>query len=76
MFDKMRKCLDDFEKTIKKGFVALTREDAREDEDSIKYFYLNFANAMLHECPDVDKVGRVIVVEHGLFDDIEFKFKK
>lgn len=72
MFDKMRKCLDDFENIVKNRDVVLTRTE----EDIMKYFYLNFANAMLHECPDVEKVGRVIVVEHGLFDDIKFKFQK
>ena len=72
MFDKMRKCLDDFENIVKNRGVVLTRAA----EDNLKYFYLNFANAMLHECPDVEKVGRVIVVEHGLFDDIKFKLEK
>ena len=72
MFDKMRKCLDDFENVIKDDIAEFTTQG----KDIIDYFYLNFANAMLHECPYVDKVGRVIVVEHGLFDDIEFKFKK
>ena len=70
MFDKMRKCLDDFENTLKKDEAKLTKEE----EDSLIYFHLDFAKAMLSECPDVDKVGRIIVVEHGLFDDIKFKF--
>lgn len=71
MFNRMRKCLDDFENAVKRG-CSFTREEV----DSMKYFYINFANAMLHECPDVEKVGRVIVVEHGLFDDIKFKLEK
>ncbi len=70
MFDKMRKCLDDFEETIKKN------ELTRDEDESLIYFYLNFAKAMLYECPDVDKIGRIIVVEHGLFDDIKIKFGK
>ena len=70
MFEKMRKCLDEFEELAKKPTMT------REEENELVYFYLNFAKAMLSECPDADKVGRVIVVEHGLFDDIKFKFGK
>lgn len=70
MFNRMRECLDNFEKNSKK--IVLTEEEA----DYIDYFYLNFANAMLHECPEVSKVARVIVVEHGLFDDVNIKFGK
>ena len=70
MFDKMRKCLDDFEETIKKGVLT------EEEEDYIAYFYLHFAKAMLSECPNVSKVGRVITIEHGLFDDVKIKFGK
>lgn len=70
MFDKMRKCLDDYEATTKKN----DNEWTKEDEYNVIYFYLNFAKAMLFECPDVDKVGRVIVVDKGLFEDIKFKF--
>jgi len=70
MFNRMRKCLDDFETNVKK--IVLTEEEA----DYIDYFYLNFAKAMLQECPEVSKVARVIVVEHGLFDDVKIKFGK
>ena len=70
MFEKMRKCLDDFENTLKKNENELTKEE----EDNIIYFYLNFAKAMLSECPDVDMIGRIIVAKHGLLDDIKFKF--
>ena len=70
MFEKMRKCLDDFEETVKEN------ELTRDEEESLIYFYLNFAKAMLSECPDASKVARVIMVEHGLFDDIKIKFGK
>lgn len=70
MFEKMRKCLDDFEETVKKN------ELTRDEDESLIYFYLNFAKAMLSECPDANKVARVIMVEHGLFDDIKIKFGK
>mgnify|MGYP003398799904 CR=1 FL=1 len=68
MFEQMRKCLDDFEETVKKGVVT------KEDEDKVLYFHLRFAETMLKECPDVDKIGRFIVVEKGLFDDVKFTF--
>lgn len=70
MFDKMRKCLDNFEETVKKN------ELTKEDENNIHYFYLDFAKAMLSECIDVDKVARAILVEYGLFEDINVKFGK
>lgn len=70
MFEKMRKCLDEFEELVKKDTFT------REEGNKLDYFYLNFAKAMLSECPDADKIGRVIVVEKGLFDDIKFKFGK
>ena len=70
MFDKMRKCLDDFEATVKKN------ELIKEEESNIRYFYLDFAKAMLSECIDVDKVARAILVEYGLFEDINVKFGK
>lgn len=70
MFEKMRKCLDDFEEIAKKN------ELTRDEDESLIYFYINFAKAMLSECPDAHKVARVIMVEHGLFDDIKIKFGK
>ena len=72
MFEKMRKCLNDFEETLKKDETKLTKEE----EDSLIYFYLDFAKAMLSECPEVDKVGRIIVVDKGLFDDMKIRFGK
>ena len=72
MFDKMRKCLDDFEAALKKNESELTRED----EENLCYFHLRFAEAMLKECPEVDKVGRFIVVEKGLLDDVKIRFGK
>lgn len=70
MFEKMRKCLDNFEQVVEKN------ELTKDESEDIIYFYLNFAKAMLSECPDVDKVGRVIVIEHGLFDDVKIRFGK
>ena len=72
MFEKMRKCMDDFEAAIRKNENELTKEE----EDNLIYFHLNFAKAMLSECPEVDKVGRFIVVEKGLFDDVKIRFGK
>lgn len=72
MFDKMRKCLDDFEAAFKKNENELTREE----RENIWYFHLHLAEAMLKECPEVDKVGRFIVVEKGLFDDMKIRFGK
>lgn len=70
MFDKMRKCMNDFETALNKS----DNEQTREDKENIWYFYLHFAEAMLEDCPEVDKVGRVIVVDRGLFDDIKIRF--
>lgn len=70
MFEKMRKCLDEFEEAIKNNVTT------EEDVDKVEYFELNFAKAMLSECPNVDKVGRIIVVEKGLLDDVKIKFGK
>ena len=72
MFKKMRKCLDDFESNFNKSELTMTKEE----ESDMWYFYLNFAKAMLLECPDVEKVARIILVEKGLFDDIKIKFGK
>ena len=71
MFEKMRKCLDDFEAALRKNEKELTRED----DDNLRYFHLRLAEAMLKECPEVDKVGRFIVVEKGLFDDMKIRFR-
>lgn len=63
MFEKMRKCLDNFEEAVnKKGDLT------KEEKDVIFYFYLDFAKAMLSECPEVTKVGRAIMIEHNLVD--------
>lgn len=70
MFEKMRKFLDDFENVVKRDVIT------KDEEEDIVFFYLNFAKAMLSECPDVHKIARVIMVEHGLFDDIKVKFGK
>ena len=70
MFERMRKCLDNFEEIVKKNNLT------RDEENALLYFYIDFAKAMLVECPDVDKVAKVISVEHGMFDDIKIKFKK
>ena len=70
MFNKMRKCLDDFETAAK------SLEFSREYDEHMRCFYLDFAKAMLLECPDAEKVARVILVEYGLFDDIKLRFEK
>lgn len=72
MFEKMRKCLDDFEANFNKNDNEMTRED----KDNMWYFYLDFAKAMLLEFPEREKVAKIILVEHGLFDDIRVKFGK
>lgn len=69
MFKRMRKCLDDFEKFAYGDFT-------READEYVRCFYLDLAKAMLLECPDVEKVARVILVEYGLFDDVKLRFEK
>lgn len=72
MFDKMRKCLDDFEASFKKNDNEMTKEE----RENMWYFYLDFARAMLIDFPEVEKVARIILVEKGLFDDVKIKFSK
>lgn len=70
IFNKMRKCLDGFEAAV------TSKEFTREDDECMRYFYLDLAKAMLLECPDVEKVARVILTEYGLFDDVKLRFEK
>jgi hypothetical protein len=70
MFDKMRKCLNDFEASFNKS------ELTKEEEADMCLFYLNFAKAMLLECPEVEKVAKNILVEKGLFNDMKIRFCK
>ena len=69
MFNRMRKCLDNFEKFSCGYYTA-------EAKEYLSCFYLDLAKAMLLECPDADKVAKVILVEYGLFDDIKFRLEK
>lgn len=70
IFNKMRKCLDGFEAAVN------SKEFTREYDECMRCFYLDLAKAMLLECPDVEKVARVILVEYGLFDDVKLRFEK
>lgn len=61
MFERIRKCLDDFENAVSKFEKA---EKLTEEEWIIlDYFYLNMAKAMSLECPSVKKIAKIILLE-------------
>ena len=64
MFTKMRQCLNDFTITYCK-LIGPINEFTEEDQQKLNYFYLDFAKAMIQECPDADKIAKVIMIEMG-----------
>lgn len=60
MFNRVRKCLDDFETKFNKG------ELTKEEQKDMWFFYIDFAKAALIEIPEADKVAKIILIEHNL----------
>ena len=70
MFENVRKCLDELENTVKK--INYTKED----EDIMAYFNLHLAEALMKDYQESERVARVILAEKGLFEKIQFEFKR
>ena len=70
MFENVRKCLDEFENTVK-------RFNYTEEEDNIlMYFNIHLAEALMKDCRESEKVARIILAEKGLFEKAQFEFKR
>ena len=70
MFENVRKCLDEFENTVHK--INYTTED----ENVIMYFNLHLAEALMKDFSDSERVARIILAEKGLFEKVQFEFKR
>lgn len=72
MFEKIRKCLDDFENMAYKNEGELTRED----KDTYEYFNLRFAEAIMSECWRSENIAMIILSEKCLLNEVKVKFER
>lgn len=58
MFDKIKKCLDEFESAVEK----IDSEFTNEDKNTVEYFDLHLAEAIIEdECCDSKKIAKIIL---------------
>ena len=76
MFENIRKCLDEYEKTIDKIYVI--SDATTEDFETIEYFDMDFAKAIMKDMnngkfKDDEKIAKIILASKGLSNEIKVK---
>ena len=76
MFENIKKCLDDYEKSLdlynNGDFNKITKQDA----DNIEYFEMNLAKAIMKDLEVYkhdEKVAKIILAAKGLSNEIKVK---
>ena len=73
MFENIRKCLDDFEKSVEL-FNELS-ETTTEDKDNVEYFNINFSKAIMKDLyyKDTESIAKIILAAQGLSNEVKVK---
>ena len=72
MFENIKNCLEKFEKAIEN---CGSKSFSREEKDTIEYFELHLAEALIKEC-DSQKIAKIILAERGFGKEVTVKFKE
>ena len=74
MFNNTRKVLDDFEKAYNNIIQRTTCDISPEDDDTIQYFSVHLAKALMQDEWILDKsVAKIILATRDLSSDITVK---
>lgn len=74
MFENIRKCLDDYEKSIEDFYTDY--DYTTEDKDIIDYFEMNFAKAIMKDLEiykNDEKIAKIILAAKGLSNEVKVK---
>ena len=76
MFENIRKCLDEYEKSLNLYNNGEFQKVKEQDEDNIEYFDMNFAKAIMKDLEHYkhdDKVAKIILASKGLSNEVKVK---
>lgn len=74
MFENIRKCLDDYEKSTEDFYTDY--DYTVEDREIIDYFEMNFAKAIMKDLriyKNDEKIAKIILAAKGLSNEIKVK---
>lgn len=71
MFNKIRKCLDEFENHI---LFESKETDEIKTKNIFDYFDLHLAEALMSDLGNSDRVAKIILASKGLSSEIKIKF--
>ena len=71
MFNKIRKCLDEFENCV---LFESKETDEIKTKNIFDYFDLHLAEALMSDLDNSDRVAKIILASKGLSSEIKIKF--